>query len=421
MSSFETIGPTTITTNVSVIKISPDGDFIAIGGTRNNVEIHERVDNVWVKLYDFDCPEGMEDSAVIDIIWHPWLRHDLIIAEENGVLHVASFRDQDGPNYGLVKSLNVIDVSPIYDAADWQCAVLNDDATELTGSSGNDIHTYREPFSVVHDDLPFSVYTPLPKRFAAEEDEEQVVNLWYLNTSHIVVVYPLGIASVSTVSKELIWDIPVHAGRSIFSAAISPAKDVIVAINVHREAEIYSLDNQSYVRKVETSVGLFRPVKSAIFYTDNCLALAYAEEVGFKIIPNLNALHSYDLLLARSKGRHFPPASSLIVYDSALMCGVGKIIVGKPGHGGPLTNIILVTPRLEANISDTDTDESESTPAIQISKWISLTPPMIIVSFMGLIAALVIRRNTVPAPPDTTSVASAFSPTFIRRLVRNFV
>lgn len=122
MSSFETIGPTTITTNVSVIKISPDGDFIAIGGTHNNVEascvrdrvveigltsnlqIHERVDNVWVKLYDFDCPEGMEDSAVIDIIWHPWLRHDLIIAEENGVLHVASFRDQDGPVGSLASS-----------------------------------------------------------------------------------------------------------------------------------------------------------------------------------------------------------------------------------------------------------------------------------------------------------------------------
>lgn len=31
------------------------------------------------------------------------------------------------------------------------------------------------------------------------------------------------------------------------------------------------------------------------------------------------------------------------------MCGVGKILVGKPGRGGPLTNIILVTPRLEAS------------------------------------------------------------------------
>ena len=115
-----------------------------------------------MKLYDFDRPEGMEDSAVLNIIWHPWRRHDLIIAEEEGVLHVASFRDQSGPvgfllklctpnpahhplsqNYGLVKSLNVIDVSPMYDAADWRCAALNDDATELTGSSGIDIHTYR--------------------------------------------------------------------------------------------------------------------------------------------------------------------------------------------------------------------------------------------------------------------------------------
>lgn len=31
------------------------------------------------------------------------------------------------------------------------------------------------------------------------------------------------------------------------------------------------------------------------------------------------------------------------------MCGEGKILVGKPGHGGPFTNIILVTPRLEAS------------------------------------------------------------------------
>lgn len=94
------------------------------------------------------------------------------------------------------------------------------------------------------------------------------------------------------------------------SAAISPAKDVVVAINVHREAEIYSLNSRSYIRKVEISAGPFWPVKSVIFYDYNSLALAYAEEVGFKIIPDLDDLHSYNLLLARSKGRHFPPASS---------------------------------------------------------------------------------------------------------------
>lgn len=47
---------------------------------------------------------------------------------------------------------------------------------------------------VVHDDPPFSVYTPLPKRFAAEEEEEEVVNLCYITPSNIIVVYPLGIA-----------------------------------------------------------------------------------------------------------------------------------------------------------------------------------------------------------------------------------
>ena len=34
---------TSISVHVCVIKISPDGDFIAIGGTRNNVEVsHSR-------------------------------------------------------------------------------------------------------------------------------------------------------------------------------------------------------------------------------------------------------------------------------------------------------------------------------------------------------------------------------------------
>ena len=32
------------------------------------------------------------------------------------------------------------------------------------------------------------------------------------------------------------------------------------------------------------------------------------------------------------------------------MCGMGKILVNKPGHGGPFTNPILVTPQLKACI-----------------------------------------------------------------------
>lgn len=32
------------------------------------------------------------------------------------------------------------------------------------------------------------------------------------------------------------------------------------------------------------------------------------------------------------------------------MCGVGKILVDKPGHGGPFTNPILVTPQSKASM-----------------------------------------------------------------------
>ena len=94
------------------------------------MQIYERVDDVWVKLYDFDCPEGMEVSAVTNIIWHPWLRHDLIIAEENGVLHIASFRDEAGPVgfLALIKSYHQLNVPLILSKKElWPCQITKRD------------------------------------------------------------------------------------------------------------------------------------------------------------------------------------------------------------------------------------------------------------------------------------------------------
>ncbi|KJA14093.1 hypothetical protein HYPSUDRAFT_59560 [Hypholoma sublateritium FD-334 SS-4] len=350
---YESLGPTSDQSLVSLVEFSSAAELLAIGYEDGLVEIFELVDKDWVCLYVFHradaTPQGAEavqESPVCLVRWHPILAHEMIVGFGDGSAHIVSFLDQSGDNWGKATSLKVIDFSPscISSTINWKHATLNKTASKLIGLVGRDVFVYKKPFNL-DDVYDLTVFRALPKR-AVQHDP---LNVWYLDHGRtLLVLHPLAISWVSTRRKTLTYSLPFPDTRTLSSAAISPSKEFLVAINIRGDAELFSVIHKQLLQVLREDVGPFRPLVSAIFYGRSSLALAYADRPDLQIIPDLNICgyqQAREIQLLRHNKCPYPPGSSLKLYvgDSTMICGQGHIILAKPDRK-PGSNLSIVIP-----------------------------------------------------------------------------
>lgn len=124
-------------------------------------------------------------------------------------------------------------------------------------------------------------------------------------------------------TATIIFMLSVRTLGSRLSAALSPDKKLCIGITSYGEADLYSLDKQTFLAKVVHSLGPFRSLSTAIFYDWRSVALASRDSATVNTIPSLRAMSESECKTFRLNG----DASLVPIHSLVRICLISVLSV----------------------------------------------------------------------------------------------